>query len=240
MAGLRNLSIDGTSLLSNFGVWINGDDVFSGAEADIETVKIPGRNGDLVYSNKRYNNFILNYKCMIPANMTANLPALRAFLYQTPAYRKIKDSYFPSMYRLGRITGNMNPSSIAWAQNGGIFSISFDCKPQHYYDSGDFELSYTSSGSVRNDTLYDALPILRVYGTGNVTLNGVTITIASHSSPYTELDCELQDAYYNTVNLNNKITLSGDAFPKLSPGNNALTLGGSITRVVVIPRWWSL
>ena len=237
---VRELTIDGTSLLSAYSVVVSGESAYNGAIPSIETVEVPGRNGDLVYSNRRYNNLELSYPAMIQKGFESKFHDLRAFLLSNTGYRKIQDSKFPTIYRMGRIANSLDPSTIAWNSDGGLFDIVFDCKPQRYLNSGDTQTTYTSLATITNPTLFDALPILRVYGAGTVTLNGVSVTIASHNYSYTVLDCELQDAYYGTVNLNSYISVSGNNFPVLSPGSNTLTLGSGITRVVVTPRWWTL
>lgn len=237
---MRELIIDGTNLLTTYGVWIAGNNVYNNAEANVETVKVPGRNGDLVYSNRRYNNLTITYPAAIPANMTARIEALKGFLYSNLGYRMIKDSYFPTMYRMGRISGNINPTDIGWNNDSALFSISFDCKPQHYLDSGLIETEYTSGATIANPTQFEALPLMRIYGYGTVTLNGTNVTVEENNYPWVDVDCEIQDGYNGTTNLNMFLTVSGDRFPVLSPGSNTLTLGTGITKVAIKPRWWTL
>ena len=237
---MRQLIIDGTSLLHEWGVWIAGDNVFNGADANVDTVKVPGRNGDLVYSNKRYNNFQLIYPAAIPKRFSERYMDLRAFLYQDVGYRRIEDSYFPDMFRIGRISGPTNPSKIVWTGDVGLFSLTFDCKPQHFYKSGEQATTFTANGSITNPTLYTSMPMIRVYGFGTITVNGTPVTIAEHNYAYTDLDCEIQDAYNGDANLNRFVTVDGDAFPVLSPGTNNILIGSGITRAEVKPRWWTL
>lgn len=232
--------IDDVSLLHEYGVWISGDSVFNGAEPNVDTVKIPGRNGDLVYSNRRYNNFRLTYPSAIPSRFSTRFPALRAFLYSEIGYRKIVDSYFPDMYRMGRIVSATNPAKIGWNANAGTFKIEFDCKPQHYYKSGLIVTEFTESGTISNPTTFDALPLIRVYGAGDITVNGSTVTVESHNYAYTDLDCEIQDAFCEDANLNPYITVSTNEFPALSPGTNNITIGSGISRIEITPRWWTL
>lgn len=237
---MRNLLIDDVSLLNEYGVWISGNSVYNGSEPNVDTVKVPGRNGDLVYSNRRYNNFRLAYSSAIPSRFSAKFPALRAYLYSKIGYRKIVDSYFPDMYRMGRVVGATNPSNIGWSADAATFKIEFDCKPQHYYISGLTVNTFTASGEIINPTLFDALPIIRVYGTGSITVNGSTVTIGAHNYAYTDLDCEIQDAFCEDANLNAFVTVTSDEFPVLSPGTNNITIGSGITKVEITPRWWTL
>lgn len=260
---MRTLTIDGVNLLTTYGVYISGDNVFNGAAADVETVKVPGRNGDLIYSNRRYNNFQLAYPCAMLGNFASNIIGLRAFLYSNIGYRKIEDSYFPGMYRMGRIVSTMNPTKIGWNKDAGLFPIVFDCKPQHFYDSGDVETEITTSGTtISNATLFDSLPLVRIYlpstnpGTGynliatfansgriyNTRIDKTIYTDKPASArTFIDLDCEIKEASHyddqnGIINMNKYII---GAFPVLHPGSTTVTFT-YIDKIVVTPRWWTL
>ena len=54
------------------------------------------------------------------------------------------------------------------------------------------------------------------------------------------IDCELQDAYSGSNNRNSTLTLSGN-FPELPAGRTVIAFtGSSVTRVEVIPRWYTI
>ena len=84
----------------------------------------------------------------------------------------------------------------------------------------------------------EALPTVRVYGTGSVTIGDVTITVES-ADDYTDIDCETQNAYKGSVNCNSNITLEDGRFFRLTSGINAITLNG-VSRVDLTPNWWIL
>jgi phage-related protein len=81
-----------------------------------------------------------------------------------------------------------------------------------------------------------------VVGTGDIeiSLGGYTVGIDDLVSDIT-LDCEAQNAYSGSVNLNSTVTLADGAFPQLAPGANSLTIvTGSVTSITITPRWWQL
>ena len=84
-----------------------------------------------------------------------------------------------------------------------------------------------------------ALPLIRVYGTGALAIGNVTITINS-ASGYTDIDCDLMDAFKGSTNCNGNITLTSGEFFYLDPGENGISFGSGITKVIVKPRWWIL
>ena len=59
-----------------------------------------------------------------------------------------------------------------------------------------------------------------------VELEGITGSIT--------LDSQLQEAYSGATSLNS--AMSGD-FPKLLPGNNAVSWTGNVTKVDIQPNW---
>jgi phage-related protein len=96
----------------------------------------------------------------------------------------------------------------------------------------------TASGTINNPTLFDAQPLIRVYGTGSITVNGVTITI-SEADGYTDIDCELMECYKGNVLKNYAVSLDSTDFPVLSAGDNAISMSG-VTSAIITPRWWTI
>lgn len=56
------------------------------------------------------------------------------------------------------------------ALKAGEFTITFDCQPQRFLKSGETAVAVASGGTITNPTLFDASPILEVYGYGNITI----------------------------------------------------------------------
>lgn len=100
-----------------------------------------------------------------------------------------------------------------------------------------FKTAYTASDSMSNPTDFPASPLIRAYGNGVFMMDGVTITITGATS-YTDIDCDLMDCYEGTTNRNNDVSFSTYDFPKLRPGDNAVSIVSGITALEIIPRWW--
>ena len=132
------------------------------------------------------------------------------------------------------IEPSMTPRNLA-----GEFEVKFNCKPQIYLTTGELVTAFTASGSVFNPTRFEACPLIRVYGNGTLTINSNAIVFTDNSSSYTDLDCDLEDAFCGAENRNSKVTMSTGEFPRLQPGVNSIQLT-SLSRVEVTPRWWRL
>ena len=90
-----------------------------------------------------------------------------------------------------------------------------------------------------NPTPFDSQPLIRIYGTGSVEINGITITVSSVGTSYTDIDCELMDCYEGSTNRNAYVSFSTYDFPVLVPGvTDVNVIDNTITAVEIKPRWW--
>lgn len=236
------LTINGVSSM-DFNVVLSDAGVYGRAEKDQTFVSVPGRNGDLVIDNNRYKNLTLSYPCVIYKDFDTNYAAFIGFLLSQGGYMRLEDSFHPDEYVLAQYVGETKPKSTHM-QRIGSFELKFNRKPQRFLKSGEDPISFTSNGQIINNEQTTALPLVRVYGTGQVGVGNQTITVNSLASgaSYTDIDCDLQDAFYQTTNCNSRITLNSGGFFKLKPGVNGITKGegGSVSRVEITPRWWRL
>lgn len=221
----------------NFNAFVSGESTFVTAERDIEVIPIPGRNGTLSVDNGRFHNVSIVYPCFIVDSFRANYDALRAAFLSESGYNKLIDTYDPDHYRRARYTAAIDPE-MTQLNRHGKFDLAFDCDPRRFLVSGDKVVTFSANGSIKNPTLYNALPFIRAYGTGYFEISGVRVTITS-ANTYTDIDCELQEAYKGSTNCNGNITLNNGEFPKLIPGINQVTISG-LSRIELSPRWWTI
>lgn len=100
-------------------------------------------------------------------------------------------------------------------------------------------MAYNQSDGMTNPTLFPSQPLIRVYGSGVFTMDGVTVTIDTPGE-YTDIDCELMDCYEGSTNRNANVTFSTYDFPKLQVGENAIEIVSGISGIEITPRWWRL
>jgi len=223
----------------DFNVYISGHDTFNAPSRDVDSVSVAGRNGDLTIDNGRYDNIKLKYPAFIYDKFDANVAAFRNMLLNARGYKRLEDTYHPDEFRLARYDGGFS-TDVVDTLNAGEFDITFDCYPQRFLKSGEAGIEFTSNGSIKNETMMTALPLVRVYGTGTLTINSISIAIASVNA-YTDIDCDLQEAYEDTLatNRNSAITLTDGKFWELPTGINTISFTG-LTKVIIHPRWWIL
>lgn len=201
-------------------------------------IPIPGRNGDLVGNEKRFENLELTYPAFIYTNFKQNIRDFRNFLLSLVGYHTLSDSYHPDEFRMALYEGEFEPD-VTSKNDAGQFDIVFNCKPQRFLNSGTEVITLSASGSITNPTRFSSQPLLRVYGTGQLGVNSDTITISS-ADEYTDIDCEMMDCFKGLVNKNPFVSFTSYKFPVFESGQNNISLGSGITKVEITPRWWQL
>lgn len=231
------LTYDGKAS-TDFNVQISGGGTFNAPQRDVESISIPGRNGDLHIDNGRFNNVEITYNAFCVKDFDKNYGAFKAFLGSKRGYKRLEDSYHPEYYRRAAYSDGLTPK-MSTLNRAGSFDIVFDCDPRCFYKSGEEPIEIASGGKIKNPFLYASLPIIRVYGTGILTVKDVQLAITA-ADEYTDIDCELQEAYKGDVNCNANITLTDEVFPTLKPGINTINYTAGISKVIITPNWWSV
>lgn len=208
------------------------------AQRVVSTVSVPGRNGDLVIDEGRYANYTQSYDIFTRASrgqIQEHITDLSPWLLGPAGYCRLVDTYEPDYYRMARFIGPINAENLV--NTVGTCTLEFDCMPQRWLLTGETAVTVTTSGTrISNPTQFNARPLIRAYGTGSFTIGSTQIVINS-ANTYTDIDCELQDAYHGTDNCNGNIEV--DEFPVLTPGVNTITFSG-LTRLDITPRWWTI
>lgn len=235
---ISSVVFNGTDLTS-FGVRFSGTKTYGAPERAVSFESVPGRNGDIVIDEGAYRNTDITYTAMIHEDFKDNIKALRNYLLSVKGYARLEDSYSPDTYYMACYSNAIELTAQGPNNKWAEFDITFNRKPQRFLLSGEEEEEFTSSDSIANPTLFNSKPLIRIYGTGTVGIGSVNITFDGSTS-YVDIDCELQDAYYGSVNKNSSIVLSPNKYPELLPGTNGISLGTGITQVNIIPRWWHL
>lgn len=238
---LHNLIFAGKQS-KDYGLFISGSGTYNAPERDVTAVSVPGRNGDLILDNGRWYNISVSYPAFIVRNFNENAETIRAWIAGAIGYQQLEDDYHPDFYRLARYSGNID-WDMAALNIAGQTTLTFDCKPQRFLKLGETPIKIESATTLTNNW-QTSLPLITIWGEGaaGITINGETVQISNIPTNIV-LDCDLQNAYSvsGLQNLNNLITLppSGN-FLSLIHGDNEISFSGGVTRIEIIPRWWTL
>lgn len=115
-----------------------------------------------------------------------------------------------------------------------VAEVNFFVENPYRYLVTESNVTLTAPGNVTNQGTVNALPLIKITGSGIVVLNigGRSVTY-NFDTPYVFIDSESQRAYHLTAEKTNRMTGN---FPYLSPGVNAVTWSGTITELVITPR----
>ena len=225
----------------DYGIYISGEGVFNAPEKDVESISVPGRNGDLLIDRGRFLNIQVtypgfNYESDL-STFAARLRAFRSALASQVGYQTLEDSFHPDEFRMATFRSGLDINPVMY-NTASRFDIVFDCKPQRFLKSGETEITLTNPQTLTNPTPFEALPLITVTGAGSLIINGEEIVIAENSTKY--IDSEIMDCYAivdgEPVSKNDKITLS--EFPKLGASTSISWEG--LTSVKIKPRWWTI
>ena len=145
---------------SDFGVYITGEAVYDAPVYDYDFAEVPGRSGDLILDNGRWNNIEVRYPAAV-RDLT-KMQAIRDWLNGPRGYCEPTDDYNPDQYRLAVFSGGLSVSPFN--NRAGRFDLVFNCKPQRFYKPGVSSrfaplfqdgLSYYTSDLLAMDTTFE-------------------------------------------------------------------------------------
>lgn len=233
---LNYFTFDGV-MSKDYGVYISGNGTYNSPERVYTNISIPGRDGDLLSTETRLRNVALTYPAGIVANFDTNLANLRSKLLSTIGYARLTDTYHPSEYRMAVYKGGLEPEMVD-SLIAGQFDITFECKPQRWLLAGEDDIEMDSGDTITNPTLFDARPLIRVTGYGDMQIGSQVITIAQNNLAYIDIDCEMMDCYCGSTNANSYVSFADNDFPILHAGQNGVEFDNTITSVIITPHWW--
>lgn len=250
---VRQYFIIGNVDSRKYGIDVRGIDGFDGAERDVTTVSIPGRNGSLTIDNGGYKDVSYKYECIMcnrdsAIDFDTEFASFRdAVLSLQGANVEIHDSYHPSEYVIGRVDGVLSPNVTEDWQGAKYakFDVKITRKPQRYIQTtaGQYDhvtLKAGAAETITNPTHQTAYPAISISGTGQLCVGDCYVTVNTNHSGII-LNCETQEATgVNGENYNGYITLDTGGFPTLKPGNTKVIVPSSMSLVLISTKFWRL
>lgn len=238
--GINQFSFGGRRSYDDMGLIITEPPVFTFPERDLSYLSIPGRSGDLIRDNGRYQNISGSYKVAALREVFSfedMMTEIRAWLAGCVGYAELTDTYDPLYYRMAQPDGKLSFTEVL--RQIGTGTIKFNCKPYKYRKDGRETITMTSAGVIFNPERAESTPYLKITGTGNITL---TINHAAFPltgvDGYIEIDSDIMAAYQGTLLQNNKAHF--EAFPVFRAGENEIGFQGNVSKIEIIPRWCTL
>lgn len=216
---------------------------------DIEFFSIPGKSGDSIIDNGRYENKTLRFP--IRAVPTFCNLSLQDFKYKLSDwlqvgdynYKEYRDTYNPGHFRKGVVTEI--EETVAVERDVYETAVTFNFDPFLYNDAGLQTVTYTNLIStpayLTNLEQWESEPIIKVSGNGMFTVtisgNSFTITLESSDGEIT-IDKPNENVYDSDGNdCNDKI--NAKKLPYLKAGQNKISVIGTGDNFTlkIIPNW---
>lgn len=221
--------------LADYQCTYDGSELWRIPEKLVDTYSIPARNGDVIISQKKYSNITRPFSCYIRKDWVKNYNSLVNALSSIEGYARLETTEEEDVFVMASFHSGIEPSMWQFNERG-TFTLNFDCKPQKWLKSGENAIFIDSSKVLMNPTSQSAFPLIKVTGTGTITVNSSVLTLSQNTST-TIIDCETQDCYEDSINRNGDLTING-GFPVLVKGENTVSVDGCT--IELIPRWWRL
>lgn len=196
----------------------------------IQRVNVMGYDGEYVFESG-YSNKILEFRCSL-AKVTINerrKSAREIASWLSASGDLVLDNENDKTYKVVKTVSDV---SLAVEQAWDEFCIIFETEPFQYSGLKSMSFDNPTSVVVNNAGTYEAETIIEITGTGNV-----TITCGAQSFTLTGMTGKLnvdskRMLVYTETKVNAISKHSGD-FIKLSPGNNTITVTGSVSNMTV-------
>lgn len=228
-----------------FGIVVETTPNYEIPERDYEILSIPGRNGDVVIDKGNYKNVERSYNIAIVAE-EGSFPfsafKMANWLHSGFGYCRLEDSYNPEIFMMATLQSSIDIVNLL--EQAGRATITFNRKPQRFLKVGEIPIvieSHHAGGyDICNPTMFESKPLIIITGSGNgyVNIGNHRINL-NNAGNELYIDCEIEEAYYNDVNMNSYVNYT-NYFPKLSTGVTNVSFGGGIGTVTIIPRWWTI
>ena len=197
------------------------------AAKDIRKIEIEGRDGFLTQDNESYKGIIKPVECWI-----RNLDNIDFICSWLTSGGEVIFSNEPDKKYKTVIINQIEFSKML--REFHRFIIQFDCQP-HGYSLYNSIITLTSAGTIYNSGSANSRPIIKMFGTGAITLTiNSNVVSLTNISEYVIIDSEMMDAYKGTQLMNNY--MSGE-FSELIPGNNTISWTGTVTSIEITPNF---
>jgi phage-related protein len=196
----------------------------------IQRVTVMGRDGEYVFENG-YNNKFLEFRCSL-ANGTIIERRQRAreiASWLSSTGDLVLDYENDKTYKVIKTVSDI---SLAMEQAWDEFNITFETEPLQYGGLKTLSFDNPSTVVVNNQGTYNAETLISITGAGNVTVSSLdySFTLTGMTG---KLNIDSKKMLVYTDANENGISKHSGNFIKLKPGNNTITVTGSVSNMTV-------
>lgn len=228
---------------NNMGLRVLNDLLFTSPERDVNLIQVPGRNGDLVVDNGRFNSVVRSIPCRLDApngvDIEQAINDINNWLVDDGGFHEFEWNNDPDFVYQAKVDGGVISSRLL--SRLGQTEIDFRMHPIKYLKSSMTERPVSHGENIINRFAIDANPIIRIVriGDGDITFNvgGRPVDLRQIAD-----GCVLDSETQTITDITGRVTLFElmySGFPILKPGNNTITFSNNI-QVFITPRLGAL
>lgn len=213
---------------ADYGIFVINEPTIIKPQEKVTFIDVPKRNGALTISENAFNDIMLDVNCGIKD--IDKVEEISAYLNGGGQLE------FPTMWKdmhfTGRVINSINFDKVMRGRTNRTFTVSFRLNPFLYDNSKTSVRLVNPTTSLMNKGSVDAIPVIRVSGSGDINLmvNGEIINLIGISGVIV-IDSVMSEAYDGNRNLINS-KMSGE-FPMLQTGMNGISWTGNVSSVTV-------
>lgn len=233
---MGTFTFNGTSSTTH-GLRVTNDYVINSTGNDVETVAVPGRDGDLLISKNRLKSVTLELPCTVLStrNLTDAGSEISNWL-NVDGYKDLTLSWDPDFIYRSAFIETFEIASLM--QQFGKVKLNFLTYPVKFYKQGRTAQTLSNGATVNGLGNVNAKPIITLVGSGDCTLtiNGRKTKLKAVQNRIT-LDMQANQVYSGNLQAWDKVVRSPQfQMPYLDYGRNLISWDGNFT-VSMIPNW---
>jgi predicted phage tail component-like protein len=232
---MLSFNFGGKDSYDDFGILISQRPSIPSPKRRINTINIPGRDSNLRFDEKTYEDITLTVECSVKdkQNLANKLDTIKVWLFNSGESDLIFSFQADKKY-IAQVVNAIDFKQIY--KYFSEFPIIFNCRPFKYAVENTTVIINQSKTTVANPGTIESEPVISIYGSGDIVfkINGEQISFKDVTEKVI-VNSVIQDCYDDKGNnLNGKMT---GEFLKLKSGENIIEWSGSVTKVEIQPNW---
>ena len=219
------------------GLRVTSDYVINSTGNDVETVAVPGRDGDLLISKNRLKSVTLELPCTVLSTrkLTDAGSEISNWL-NVDGYKDLTLSWDPDFIYRSAFIETFEIAGLM--RQFGKVKLNFLTYPVKFYKQGRTTQTLSNGATVNGIGNVNAKPIITLVGSGDCTLtiNGRKTKLKAVQNRIT-LDMQANQVYSGNLQAWDKVVRSPQfQMPYLDYGRNLISWDGNFT-ATMIPNW---
>jgi predicted phage tail component-like protein len=233
---MGNFTFNGVSSLTH-GLRVTKDYIITSTGNDVEVIAVPGRDGELIVSNKRLKSKPIELPCTIKSNKPLSEVAVDISNWLlVDGYQDLTLSWDPEFVYKASYIETFEIATIM--KQFGTIKLNFLAQPVKYFKDSMQRQNLSNGLSLNGKGNVKAKPIIKMTGNGEtvLTINGRKTKLKDVQGNIV-LDMQSSQVYSGNLSAWNKVVRSPEfVMPFLDPGRNLISWTGNFTAEIT-PFW---